>query len=98
MRVPQTTARAVGVEIPAATTDHTLVPGRRPVRIDAVGGGVAIRSVPIRRPLPDVAVHVAESPRIQREAANQRRLLSIVSWRGGAVRKLAVVVRLRRAQ
>src|SRR5262249_40845432 len=73
VRVAQPAARAVGVEVPAAAADDALLAGCGAVRVGVLRTGVAVRSVPIRRPLPHVAVHVAEAPRVQRERPDGRR-------------------------
>src|SRR5262249_58622954 len=96
--VPERTTRAVGVEVPAAAADDAFGAGRRTVRVQVVSVAVAVRSVPVGRPLPHIAVHVAEAPRVQREAADERRPLSVLARRRGAVRIAAVVVGLRGAE
>src|SRR5438067_12165225 len=95
VRVAEAAARAVGVEVPAAAADHARGALGRTVRIDVGRRRLAVQPVPVGRPFPDVAVHVAEAPWVQREAAGRGCLLTeLARWNRG-VREPAVGVGLR---
>src|SRR5262245_34868629 len=94
MRVAQRAARAVAVEVPAAAANDALLPRIGPVRIDVRRIAFRIRSVPVGRPLPDVAMHVGESPAIRREGSDWRRPLTERAGGERRVGKAAVEVRL----
>src|SRR4029077_1787264 len=74
--IAQRAACAVGVEEPAAAADHALLARRGPVRIDVGGAALGIGAVPVRGPLPHVAVHVGEPPWVEWKGAGRSRLLA----------------------
>src|SRR5262245_29103064 len=92
MGVAQRAPRAVGVEPPAAAADHFAIGTARRGWIDDRLCGV--RAHRIRGPLPGVAVHVAQAPRVCRERSGLRNGRPVDASRLSRERKLTVVVRL----
>src|SRR5436309_3856608 len=77
---------------PRSAAQHALRAGLRAQWIDHVALGIL--AVPVAAPLPDVAVHVKEAPRIGREGTDRRRRLAINALLPSVIGPIAVVVGL----
>src|SRR5262249_14730752 len=96
MRITERTARTVGIEVPTTASNHVFVSNYRTNRI--AYGAVWIGRIPIGRPLPNVSVHVVQSPGVRRKTSDRRRSLAVDSRCEGRVRESAVVVGLVRRE
>src|SRR5688572_18097142 len=71
MGVAQSAAGAIGVELPAAATNHAML---RLAAADWIRSiAVLVRAMPILGPLPHVACHVVQTPRIRLEPRHRHR-------------------------
>src|SRR5439155_615353 len=89
-----TTSRAemIGIDAPRSATHHSMCSRIRPLRINNVILGIL--AVPILTPLPNIAMHVVQSPRIRWEAAHGDRLFPVQALLSIPVYGIAEVVRL----
>src|SRR5262249_849644 len=94
--MPDTVRRAAELRIiePAAATQHTELPFFRPLWVSYVI--VRVTSIPILAPLPQIAGHVVQSPRIGGECSNRRGLLSVDSLFAVAIDTFTEIVGLLR--
>src|SRR5262245_10311314 len=90
---PQRGAQELGKLEPRAAAYDAEFAIARPGR--TVGGCGLVAVVPaVLRPLPHIAVHLVEAPRVWRESIDRHRLPPIGAFRAAAIGEIAVVVGL----